>query len=81
MPEKTKNGLKYKIVLETEYIDENAKPKNLDKKGSELINACNDILFILKKTRTIFEEKGLKFEQNLFYKKGKSSTIQGINLD
>ncbi|MHA1660660.1 MAG: HD domain-containing protein, partial [Promethearchaeota archaeon] len=81
MPEKTKNGLKYKIVLETEYIDEKDKPKYSDEKGNELINACNDILIILKKTRTIFEKKGLKFEQKLYYKSEKLPTIREIKLN
>jgi len=82
IPKKTtKNGLEYKIVLETEYIDEKGKPKNSDEKGKELINACDDILFILKKTQTIFEKKGLKFEQKLYYKSEKFTTIREIKLN
>ena len=81
MPEKTKNGLKYKIVLETEYINENGKPKNSDEKGNELINACKDILTILKKVETTFKNKGLNFEQKLYYKSEKLPTIREIRLD
>jgi putative CRISPR-associated protein (TIGR02619 family) len=82
LPEKTNGGLKYKIVLETEYVNNNTyKPEVANKKGEQLNNACKDILFILQKVKTIFEKKGLHFEQNLFYKKEKSSIIQKINLD
>ena len=81
MPEKTKNGLKYKIVLETEYINENGKPKNSDEKGKQLKNACKDILTILKKVETTFKNKGLNFEQKLYYKSEKLPTIREIKLD
>ena len=84
LPEKTNDGLgglKYKIVLETEYIDEDGKPIDTGEEAKELINACNDILIILKKTRTIFEEKGLKFEQKLYYKNENFPTIQELKLD
>ena len=80
IPEKN-NGLKYKIVLETSYIDGNGKPKNSDEKGKELVNACNDIKFILEKTQTIFEKKGLNFEQRLYYKSEKIPTILEIKLN
>ena len=81
LPEKANNKLKYKIVLETKYIDENSKPIDTDEKGKELVNACNDIVFILKKTQTIFEKKGLNFEQKLYCKNEKLSTIREIKLD
>lgn len=81
LPEKTNNKLKYKIMLETEYIDENGKPKNSDEKGKELINACKDILTILKKVETTFKNKGLNFEQKLYYKSEKLPTIQEIKLN
>jgi len=82
LPEKTNGRLKYKIVLGTEYVNDNTyKPEVENKKGEQLNNACKGILFILQKVKTIFEKKGLHFEQNLFYKKEKSSIIQKINLD
>jgi putative CRISPR-associated protein (TIGR02619 family) len=82
LPEKTNDVLKYKIVLETEYVNDNTyKPKVENIKGEQLNNACKGILFILQKVKTIFEKKGLYFEQNLFYKKEKSIIIQEINLD
>jgi len=82
LPEKTNSDLKYKIVLETEYIDKNGKPINTDEKGKQLlIRACKDILTILNKVRTVFEVKGLKIEQKLFYKNEKLPIIQEIKLN
>lgn len=82
LPEKTSSDLKYKIVLETEYIDKNGKPINTDEKGKQLlIRACKDILTILNKVRTVFEVKGLKIEQKLFYKNEKLPIIQEIKLN
>ncbi len=81
MPEKTDNGLKYKIVLETEYVNNEGKPMTTNEKGGQLENACKDILIILNKVKNIFNRKKLNFGQKVYYKKETSSDIKEIILD
>ena len=81
MPEKADNGLNCKIVLETEYVNNEGKPMTTNEKGRQLKNACKDILIILNKVKNIFDRKKLNFERKVYYKKETSSDIKEIILD
>jgi hypothetical protein len=81
LPEKTNDKLIYKIVLDTNHIDNKGNFRESDENIDQLKNACNDIIFILKKVDNALKKKGLYFKSKLFFKNKDSKNIQEIKLE
>jgi hypothetical protein len=67
--------------LDTNHIDNKGNFRESDENIDQLKNACNDIIFILKKVDNALKKKGLYFKSKLFFKNKDSKNIQEIKLE